>query len=277
MSPTDRCSAPRPSTARGVADEDVRMDPAQSAADAAWITAWATVGLVALALATAIVAALVGSRQIREAREARRQARDLADEVAQPYVVAFMEPASIDPGMIDFVVKNFGRTGAEHVRIVVSPPMQSAELEESGRGHVVLPASVPFLAPGQEWRVFWDSGQEREGSGLPDSHTAIVSYRDSRGKQHSTSAVLDFAAHDGRIWASVKSIHHVATSLGKLEETVRSFQEGAGRGAKVWVRSGDDKDERAAERRQSLEARASAKRDDVPNTTLAVDGGRALD
>jgi hypothetical protein len=232
------------------------MDPAQSAADAAWLTAWTSVGLLLLAL----VAAGVGVWQIKEAREARRQARDLADEVAQPYVVAFMEPSSIDPQLVDFVAKNFGSTGAEQVQITVTPGMQSAELGDAEPRPVRLPEVIPFLAPGQEWRVFWDSRESRRGSNLPDSHTASVTFADSRGKQHATEAVLDFAAHDGRTWVNVKSVHHVATSLKGIEKTLSSFKEGVSGGAKVWVRSGDEKDVRALEYRERLAERAEGPR-----------------
>jgi len=69
------------------------VDPNESTATAAWVTAWATVGLVALA----VVAAIVAGWRIREARATRKQTRDLADEVARPYVVSYMEPSAASP------------------------------------------------------------------------------------------------------------------------------------------------------------------------------------
>jgi len=127
--------------------------------------------------------------------------------------------------------------------------MQTAELGVEGDKDVNLPDQIPFLAPGQEWRTFWDSGGSRKNSSLPDSHTAIVSYLDSRGRQHQTSAILDFAAEKTRMWVDVKSVHDVAMSLKEIERVARSFTEGPAGGVQVYVRSGGQKDQRLAEGR----------------------------
>lgn len=223
------------------------MDPAESAANAAWVTAFATIGLVMLALLAAIVALW----QIREARAARRQARQLADEVARPYVVAFVEPDPTDPEMIDVVVRNFGQTGAEDVRIEVSPPMQSAALGEDNAPEAVsAPELLRFLAPGQEWRTFWDAGSSRRGSDLPDLHDAVVRYRDSRNQVHETASVLDFESQKGRTWVARKTIHHAASSLKEIEKAVKSVRE-LPKGLQVWVRSGDAKDRRVTALREN--------------------------
>ncbi|WP_430332741.1 hypothetical protein [Rhodococcus sp. ACT016] len=216
---------------------------AQSAASAAWLTAWATVGLVVVAILTALYA----RRQLNEAAEAREQARELADEVAQPYVVAFMEPSAASPQLIDLVIRNFGQTGANNIRVTSSPKLQQSSESGAPPDDVVLPKPIPFLAPGQEWRVFWDSGLTRKDSGLPDSHTVVVTYADSQGRRSSSASVLDFQAHEGRSWVDVKSIHDVAKALKEVENLLKSFKEGPRGGVNVWVRSGDAKDQHTQE------------------------------
>ena len=87
----------------------------------------------------------------------------------------------------------------------------------------MLTEPISLIAPGQELRAFYDSHIERDGRGdLPASHEVTLSYQDSTGHKYGETAVLDIDAMKGTMFTDVKTVHHVAKSLGEVEKTLKS-------------------------------------------------------
>ncbi len=136
----------------------------------AW-AAWAAIalGIIALALAS---------------RQLNRNRRLLAEQ-NRPHVAMLMEPHPSDWHIIELVVRNFGRTAAYDIQFAFSnrPTVAQYESATDGYADVVelqLPRALPVLAPGQEWRMVWDSALDRAeiGSGIESRFTGTVIYYD---------------------------------------------------------------------------------------------------
>ncbi|MEW1587205.1 hypothetical protein AB0283_17420 [Micromonospora vinacea] len=190
---------------------------------------------------TTVVIAIIASRAaFRQVREAR----DLREEQAQPYVVAFMEPSEASQHLIDLVIKNFGATAALNVTIECDPLLVRTSLKSEAPEPVHLFKNLPILVPGQEWRTFWDNGIKRHDSGLPEQYDVTVRYQDSRGKQMTaTKALLDWGVYKSRMWTEIYGQHHAAKSLREISSTIKTWKEFGG-GLKIYARDGDKKDER---------------------------------
>jgi hypothetical protein len=133
--------------------------------------AWAAtlVGVLALAFA---------SRQLRLNRR-------LTTEQIRPHVGMFMEPHPTDWHVIEIVVRNFGQTAAYNIRFSFSTPPTVADYENANDNYadvveLKLPRELPVLAPGQEWRLVWDSALDRAeiGSGIESRFAGTVIYHD---------------------------------------------------------------------------------------------------
>lgn len=216
--------------------------------------AWATV-------AVAVIAGVIALLHVREARRLRQ-------EQAQPYVVAYMEPSSATPHIIDLVVRNFGMTAAYDVEVSISPSLERS-IQGGEPEAVWLFDRLPVLVPGQEWRTMWDFGPSRADSDLPDRHNATVSYRDSKGRDmQPLSTVLDWTAYMGRRWVTVYGIHDAAKALREIDKRMKQWGEGF-RGLSVFVRDADRIDEesrkefeeshKGRERRTERDSDASSK------------------
>lgn len=207
--------------------------------------AWSTL-LVALA------AARVAYGQLQEAARLRR-------EQAQPYVVAFMEPSVADQVHVDLVLKNLGATAALDVQVRIEPPPRRAEWQGLSEA-LELPATLPVLVPGHEWRTFWDSIHQRKDSGLPDVHEAVVTFGDSTGERHEYRFTLDWGPVSRRGYLITYNMHHAASALRDIKTEVKKWREGAGsKGIQVWVRDGEARQERL--RQQLDERRANSNGD----------------
>jgi hypothetical protein len=130
------------------------------------------------AILLGVVALLFANRQIKVNR-------GLAAEQTRPNVAMFMEPHSADWHVIELVVRNFGQTAAYDIRFSFSNPPTVAEYENSADGYadvteLQLPRELPVLAPGQEWRMVWDSALDRAeiGSGIESRFAGTVTYYD---------------------------------------------------------------------------------------------------
>jgi hypothetical protein len=103
------------------------------------------------------VAAWIAIRQLREMQDTRRR-------VAQPNVVAFLDHNPIQWNYADFVVKNFGQTPAYSIKLTMPDSLQVAyghNKSDAELPKLLVPEHIAVLAPGQEWRTFWDSGESR--------------------------------------------------------------------------------------------------------------------
>lgn len=174
------------------------------------------------------------------------QAQRTRDEMAQPNVVMYAEPNADDWQLLEVVIKNFGSTPAFDIVPIVDPPLQSLPNLISGEEfyEIPVPPSIPILAPGQEWRTFWDSAVERlqkerelkeeiiaEFPGGPPTgtdfaplvaermpraqHTGKVQYWDSRKNVYVTPTILDFNMLKGSMRAEHYGIHDIAKKLIK--------------------------------------------------------------
>jgi hypothetical protein len=221
----------------------------------AWtaLAAWATFGV-------AIVAAWVGLKQYRATSaataEQSRVAQALAEEEARPYVVAYMEQSAAGPGWVDLVVRNYGKTAARGVRLEVTPELRRSAPTGDGTQPVRVFEEIGLLAPGQEWRCFWDRTWRRREVELPDRYEVALSYSDQDGDALPVTVLpLDwgpFVDVSGPL--SIYGLHHAAEALRGMEKTLGRFTEHTGaRGLRVYTRDGDAKDRREWERLERLD------------------------
>lgn len=138
-----------------------------------WL-AWAAWAAIALG----VVALVFANRQISRSRR-------LASEQTRPHVAMLMEPHAADWHVIELVVRNFGKTAAYDIRFSFPNPPTVAEYENASDGYadvvpLQLPRELPVLAPGQEWRMVWDSALDRGeiGSGIESRFSGKVIYYD---------------------------------------------------------------------------------------------------
>jgi hypothetical protein len=142
-----------------------------------WL-AWAAWAAILLG----VVALVFISRQLKLNRR-------LAAERTRPQVAMFMEPHPADWHVIELVVRNFGQTAAYDIRFAFPNPLTVAEYENAADGYadvveLQLPRELPVLAPGQEWRMVWDSALDRAeiGPGIESRFAGSVIYYDRPDK-----------------------------------------------------------------------------------------------
>jgi hypothetical protein len=192
----------------------------------AW-AAWA-------ALALGVVALLYANHQIQRNRRA-------AAETTRPHVAMLMEPHVADWHVIELVVRNFGQTAAHDIKFEFPNPPTVAEYENASEGYadvveLQLPRELPTLAPGQEWRMVWDSALDRAeiGQVIESRFTGTVTYYDrpqqSRGWRfwHSprrplqTNVVLDWDALPPVQRIELMTTHDMAKREKQKLELLRS-------------------------------------------------------
>ena len=141
---------------------------------------------------------------------AYQRARRHAEELMQPNVAMYMEPAANDWHLIELVVRNYGQTPAYGIRFEWAHAPTVGKYENVYEERYVdivplnLPAEIPYLAPGQEWRIVWDSALDRRelGEAIASRFDGAVTYSDQptnkpgskrAGNQFRSAAVLDWA------------------------------------------------------------------------------------
>jgi hypothetical protein len=218
--------------------------------DAAEWAAIATWGLVAIAL----VAALLAHASLREARASLREAARLRKAQAQPYVAVFADESPASFAVIDLVVKNFGSTAAKDIRVEFDPELTRAA---PGEATVNIPAVIPTLVPGQEWRTLWDTVMARGASDLPANYAATVSFDDSWGERYTINSVLDWSAVTVRDVVEVHTLHDAIDTLKTIAATLQGWNERAlvGPGLRVSAWSGEELDRQATERSEERRRR----------------------
>ena len=191
---------------------------------------WITAGV-------AVAAGLIARNQLAEARRLRL-------EQAQPYVVLFMEPMPSNPQFVELVIRNLGATAALDVQLQVEPQPQQSGGDGGPATELWLPDLLPVLVPNQEWRTLWDFSPARAKTYLPDRHEAVVTYKDSHGKEtHRTTSVLDWNAYKGRQWVTTYTVHDAAKALREINKTMGKWTEDMRGGLAVFTRSGEAKDD----------------------------------
>lgn len=167
------------------------------------VSAHGWIALAAWVAVMVLVAALI------YAWRAYQRARAHAEELMQPNVAMFMEPAAHDWHLVELVVRNFGQTPAYGIRFEWAHPPTVGKYENVYEDRYVdivplnLPAEIPYLAPSQEFRIVWDSALDRRelGETIASRFDGAVIYSNQpttkgskrSGRQFRSAAVLDWA------------------------------------------------------------------------------------
>lgn len=187
------------------------------------ISAIVAAGAAVVALVVAGLAANFAWGQLKETRKQLEETRRLQRLAAQPSVVLFARPLELDGIWIELVLRNYGPTGAYDVRVEITPPLQQVDPDTNEGEDVGLPPSWPFLAPGQEWRTFWDNSELRSTTNLPDHHDAVIKYRDAEGAELTTPVVLDFRQFRERTWIVEATAPQARKALVDLAAVIKKW------------------------------------------------------
>jgi hypothetical protein len=208
--------------------------------------------LTAGLLIAAVLAALYAAGQVKIGRQQAAEARAAEQESSRPYVVVTVEPGLASPQLFDLLIRNIGKRPAVEVSITLDPaPIRASEPGGFELAKIrMLNEPIAMIAPGQEFRTFYDSHIQRKNrEDLPSVHHVALRYKDTSGHQYRETAVLDLDAMKGALFTSVKTIHDIGKSLAEIEKVLK--------GASVLGRSGsltvdaaiesrDERDERLA-------------------------------
>ncbi|HUY15424.1 MAG TPA: hypothetical protein VMX16_17610 [Terriglobia bacterium] len=93
------------------------------------------------------------------------------EEQSKPSVVCYFEHNKKVMRAYDLVIKNFGKSMASDVKLVFSPQLRGDSSQSQ-----LSEKTFKAMAPGYEWRTFWDSFLSRDPS-APDEFIAKVTYR----------------------------------------------------------------------------------------------------
>jgi hypothetical protein len=202
------------------------------AQDVADISAGAWTALAAwLAVMVGIAALVYAWRQYQRAKQQ-------TEELMQPNVAMFMEPAANDWHLVELVVKNFGRTPAYGIRFEFAHPPTVGKYESAYDDRYVdivplnLPAEIPYLAPSQEWRIVWDSALDRRelGEAIASRFDGAVTYYDApkngakrNRRQFRSTAVLVWATLHPVERLELLTTHDLARQEKQKLELLRSL------------------------------------------------------
>ena len=175
-----------------------------------WLTAIGTLGTFLIAG----IAACVALGQLREAR-------NLREAEAQPFVTVDVEPSVVSRHLFNLIISNTGKTLARDVSIKFDPPLRST-LDSTGfslADFKALASGIPALPPGRKYQVLLDSAIERFHSDLPDTYTVTVDFRDRNGKKaYSLTYQLDLAIYRSALYVQEQGIHHIADEMKDLNK-----------------------------------------------------------
>lgn len=215
---------------------------------------WATVFVAG-------VAAYAGLRQYRASVQASTKALEhaklIADEEARPYVVASLEHSKAATSFIDLVVRNYGKTAAFEIELVADPALVRSAPHGGLTEAVEVPRTLGVLAPGQEWRTYFDRTFTRDELQLPRRYSIVLRAKDARDEAiPEVTQPLDWTPLIDSGGLEVYGMHDAAKALREMRKTLDKFAEGAGnKGVRVYSRNGDEKDQRERQRRDEWRAR----------------------
>lgn len=114
-------------------------------------------------LVVASVATLIARRQLRQARELR-------EEEAAPFVVVDVEPSAHSNWVLDLVIENVGKTVAHDVTLRFGPALVSTMDQGDYRlaDWSPLKDGVRTMVPGRRLRCIFDSAHERHKSRITE-------------------------------------------------------------------------------------------------------------
>ena len=157
------------------------------------------------------------SKAARASEKSIREMRLSREEQAKPKVVCYFEHNERRRQTYDLVIRNYGDSAAFNVSLVFSPQLERY-------GATKLPPlkgkTFQIMAPGYEWRTFWDSFPGSDTSLMPDEFIASVSYDWDEPQKHETHDVrFDIKSLMGRTWLPESTVED---SLQEIAEGVKN-------------------------------------------------------
>ena len=220
---------------------------------ASWIDWW-TANRVAAAAATGqllvlVLAALYARAQVREARNLRQ-------DQARPFVVVDFEPEQ-SPFM-NLVVANLGKTMARNVRISIDPPLESS-LDSAAPLPVaklkMFTEGIDSLAPGKQVVTLFDTMIDRKELNLPSSYQVRLAYEWDGGRPITDSQRLDLDLYRYRMSVTRHTVHDVNKTLDKIRRLLEKWSAGFEGG--LLVLSPEDKQRRNDQLREWMGEQAA--------------------
>jgi hypothetical protein len=192
------------------------------------ITDWMTAVGTDIGIFVAIGA---GAAAARPAFRAVREARQLREDQARPFVVITLEPCAASRHFLDIVVRNLGKTVARDVRFTFDKPLQST-VDKAGypiANVKFLRDGITVFAPGADYRVLFDSlpdrhNANRQGAELPDSYTVTVRYKDRNGVElPADEYVLDSSLSRSAPYAQEFKLHDLVKEVASLRKSFEAL------------------------------------------------------
>ena len=138
------------------------------------------------------------------------------EEQSKPKVVCYFEHNSGTRQAYDLVIRNYGRSAAFNVNLAFSP-----ELQHYGTGALRSLKEKHFriMAPGYEWRTFWDSFPGTDMSRTPDEYIATVTFDWDNDRKHERYEThFDIKSLIGKAWLEKTSIEESLQQIAKSIE-----------------------------------------------------------
>src|SRR5665647_3006400 len=226
-----------------------------------WAGSWTDLAVVAqagaavLTVIAAIAAAFYAAAQVRQARELR-------EEQARPFVTVSFRPSH--SVVCNIVIKNEGSTLARNVRFAFSPEWESSDAERNKiKDSKLWREGIATLVPGQEIAILADMFPDRyKRTDLPTAYEVEVRYEGvatrssgSRAKAGPTFVLnytLDFEVFYGYNQAQLYGLHEVADAVRQIRARLDSWSESPSGRLSVVARDGDEAD---LEERREFDAR----------------------
>lgn len=193
-------------------------------------------------LLVAIAATWIARRQLK-------QARQLREEEAAPFIVVDILPDPNGPWVLDLIIENTGKTMARDVRITFDPPLQSATDMKGYEPQNWAPVrdGIKILIPGRRLHSMFDSAMARSKSDLPRQYEVLVNYKDSHGRpQPAISLTIDLEPIYGAMTSREKGLNDLVREVEKLRKATEKVAKEVGT---VEVYDGPTRDAERAERR----------------------------
>jgi hypothetical protein len=165
-----------------------------------WMIGWGGVigaGAAALTFVVAVVAAVYAYKQWVVARQAREDALTAEVERSQPYVSVYLDTAAGWAQNVELIVQNFDPTAARNIVVDFGGVLHRSG-DQDAWSEFAVPL-IPYLAPGQQWKTWFDSGASRSKSDLPSQYQGRVTYTGLNGQERSEDLSLDFGPSETRL------------------------------------------------------------------------------
>jgi hypothetical protein len=175
-----------------------------------------------VAVLIAIVAASFAFRQVREARQLR-------EDQAQPFVIVDISPSPISRRLFNLIIRNVGLTLAKNVKVYFTPDLESTldRQLDALSGSTLITQGIKSLPPGGEFTCLFDNATQRFEAKLPNQYSVIVTFHDSRGRlMEPLEYDIDLSIYYGGIhYVEQQGIHDVSKTLKDMLKLLKSWEE----------------------------------------------------